>query len=112
MGIPKSEVSMPEARGFLNKCLESPNGIRARFDTKGQAIQFRQKCYTVRDRDRTRAIRLYGDGATSIWDSIGMHIKPDIHRCKVCKSQAEHWYVVAIAEADAAVDQVLDIEEL
>lgn len=49
MTTPKSELT-PDVRGLLDKAIASPKGIRVKLHTEGQAINLRQRLYTVRSR--------------------------------------------------------------
>lgn len=74
----------PKARQFLDAILESTNGLAtpvyAQSDgesTRGAALSFRQQCFDLRSRDRTRSLRLPpedpGHGATP-YDDINLDV--------------------------------------
>ena len=77
MPAPSSIMSLPDARAFLNKAIESEKGARAKFITRRQAEALRFRCYTARKRERELFLKMHPDAeiAFSAWDKLSLTIK-------------------------------------
>jgi len=73
-------VIASECNEFLTRVMESAKGYRVVFETKGQAVNFRQRCSVVSNNERIKSKRrldptdpMFG---VSQFDCVSMVIKP------------------------------------
>ncbi len=62
MPMPISSAALADARGFLDKCIESKKGGRVFFLTREQAWAYRNRCYAARARELKVNAQLYPEG--------------------------------------------------
>ena len=62
MPMPISYAALGDARGFMDKCIESKKGGRLLFLTKDQAWHFRARCYSARRRELKNNAQIYPEG--------------------------------------------------
>ena len=60
--MPISYAALGDARGFMDKCIESKKGGRLLFLTKDQAWHFRARCYSARSRELKNNAQIYPEG--------------------------------------------------
>ena len=57
-----SMFGFPDARAFLNRAIETQNGVRAIFPEWKGAFSFRMRCYAFRKRERALNRKVYEPG--------------------------------------------------
>jgi len=78
MGTNSSIDAYPRARNVLDLALTSEEGITMTFESQGKAVNFRQSCYAVRNRDRKDSRKHHEEGdpryGTSQYDELSLEI--------------------------------------
>lgn len=68
----------PEARRFLDAALDRENGVAIEFNSRSEAMKFRQRCYQLRSNVRRYNQRMYDPDssmyASSPWDTISLEL--------------------------------------
>ena len=64
-----SMFGFPDARAFLNRAIDSQNGVRAIFPEWKGAFSFRMRLYTYRKRERALNSKVYEPGQ---WNTTGI----------------------------------------
>ena len=101
MGAPRSEEAYPDSREFLNKAIESEKGWRATFMNRGEATNFRLRCYAARGRQLSIEMR-FNKGVKdylprTVWDGLVLFLK-----------ETEHgWAVIAMKDDGEALQNVV-----
>ena len=79
MSQPKSNEAFPDCREFLDRALASEKGWRATFAERGQATNFRLRCYATRRRDMIFNAKLYAKDEAmhnrTVWDGIVLLVR-------------------------------------
>lgn len=66
----------PDIRVFLNEAVTRPGGLAIRFETRGAAINFRQRCYNLRAKERRRAAERNPNAIPRTdWDGVSIDIR-------------------------------------
>lgn len=109
MPAPSSIMSLPDARAFLNKAIESEKGARAKFASQRQAEAFRFRCYTARKRDREMFIKMNPDAAMTFspWDRLQLTIRDSAS----VGEEAGYFYLYAVHDEEFALGMI-QTEEL
>lgn len=109
MGQPLGDQAYPDARAFMDRALDSETGYRIIFDTEARTKNFRMRCYTARDRERKRNLKIYELQdpmyGTSVYHTIAFVIKPVGAQtlCEVCRAEVKQWQLVA-THSDNSMD--------
>lgn len=108
MGEPKSDQAFPDCQAFLDKAVGHAKGWRIVFAERGDATNFRLRCYTT----RRRLLKLYakihaGDGdyaevakTKTPWDGLVIFIK-----------EAENGWAVIAAHDGASIISARTVEQ-
>lgn len=95
MPVAKSMYAFPDCREFMNKAIHAEKGWRLRFEKKGPAISFRQRCYTARRREAAFSAKLSPeDMIMQPWDELIFFIN----------EAGEQWELIAVKDGQAALD--------
>ncbi len=109
MGQPKSDWGFPDSRAFMDKAIEAENGWQVTFETEGKAWNFRQRCYTARDRECKRNVKIYESGDpmfnSSVWHNLTFVVKRVGRRvlCEECGKDVKQWQLLA-TQGDNSLD--------
>ncbi len=100
MGQSTSVSGLPDARAFLDRAVAAEKGSSATFETKAAATTFRFRCYTCRDRERKKNVKIYPEDSpmygASIYDTLMLVIRP----------VGEKWEFIAVHDEDWALENV------
>ncbi len=83
MNAPRSDLAFPDCRMFLDKAVNDDKGWRMIFREKGEATNFRLRCYTARRRQLKLNAQVYlgEDDASTLarrtthWDGLVILIR-------------------------------------
>lgn len=111
MGQARSEFSYPDCRVFMDNAIEAEKGWKVIFELKGQATNFRMRCYTARGREERRNAKIYDQGDpmfnSSVWSGLTFAVEKVEGKvlCERCGEDAgkEHWQLLAI-QGDNSLD--------
>ncbi len=82
MGMATSLLMYEDIRLVMDEALSRDIGLEIVFETKGQAIQFRQRCYTYRRLHGTTTGSAFGKddprSKESIYDALFISIKGNV----------------------------------
>lgn len=108
MGEPKSDQAFPDCQEFLDKAVANDKGWRIVFAERGDATNFRLRCYTT----RRRLLRLFArinatkDDRSEVaktqtpWDGLVIFIK-----------EAENGWAVIAAHDGASIISARTVEQ-
>lgn len=74
MPMPSSNEALADARGFMDKAIESSKGGRILFLTREQAWAWRNRCYAARTREKKQNAQVYPEGEpmhnSTVWHKL------------------------------------------
>lgn len=111
MGQATSDFSYPDCRVFMDNAIEAEKGWKAVFAMKGQATNFRMRCYTARGREERRNAKIYDQSDpmfnSSVWSGLTFVVERVDGKvlCERCggETEEERWALLAI-QGDNSLD--------